>query len=118
MMGLIFVIALLGYQPSFAEDMYGAISYSPSTGAHGWSKNYKTQSAAEARSQRECESYAGTGDCTILVWFRNACGALAVGPNGYGSGWGATRPLAESQALQSCGQYSSGCTIKQLVCTD
>ena len=51
------------------------------------------------------------------VWFRNACGALAVGADGYGSGWGSSRKSAEGQALQSCRRYSGGCAVIRWVCT-
>ena len=51
------------------------------------------------------------------VWFRNACGALAIGFDGYGSGWGTSRKLAESYALQSCQRYSGGCWVVRWVCT-
>jgi serine/threonine-protein kinase len=56
-------------------------------------------------------------DCVIPVWFRNACGALADGPNGYGSAWGASRSLVENYALQGCRRRSGGCAIMRWVCT-
>ena len=35
-------------------DEYGAIAYSPSTGAYGWSNNYATRNGAETRALQEC----------------------------------------------------------------
>lgn len=105
----------LGASPAVAQDYYGAIAYSPSTRAHGYSYDYPTRWEAEDRALAECRRHAG--DCLIPVWFRNACGALATGPSGYGSGWGTNRNLAESYALQTCRRHSGGCSIMRWVCT-
>ncbi|RMF21184.1 MAG: DUF4189 domain-containing protein [Cyanobacteria bacterium J083] len=109
----------LGANKALASDFYGAIAYSPSTRSHGYSYDYSTQQAAQNRALRECESYSGKGDCRILVWFKNACGALAQADNGAaGSGWGVTQALAESYALRSCREYGGqGCKISRWVCT-
>jgi serine/threonine-protein kinase len=113
----------LGAGAAVAEDdegdaeqaHYGAIAYSPSTRAHGWSYNYTSRREAEQRALARCRRYAD--DCVLPVWFRNACGALAVGADGYGSGWGSSRKLAEGYAVQSCSRYSGGCTVVRWVCT-
>ncbi|MGK7890800.1 MAG: DUF4189 domain-containing protein [Leptolyngbyaceae cyanobacterium] len=106
-------------QRANAQDYYGAIARSPSTWAHGYSYDYANQRAAETRALRECESQSGTGDCEVMVWFRNACGALAEASNGAaGSGWGSEREIAEDYAMQSC--YDVGdrtCRITRWVCT-
>jgi len=99
-------------------DNFGAIAYSRAAGTHGYSYNYATQWAAENRALQECERYSGTGDCQILVWFKNGCGALAEGDNGYGTGWGANQTLAERYALESCSQYTTNCRITRWVCTN
>jgi serine/threonine-protein kinase len=98
-----------------AESYFGAIAYSPSTRAHGWAYDYASRAAAERRALAKCGRHAR--DCFVPVWFRNACGALAIGFEGYGSGWGASRKLAESYALQSCRRYSGGCRVVRWVCT-
>jgi Domain of unknown function (DUF4189) len=111
-------IAFVSTQAVRAADMFGAISYSASDGADGYSHNYDSQAEAEARALAECRGYGGT-DCQILVWFRNACGAMATAPSGaYGSGWGTTTGLAESAALDTCEQSGSSCKVKRWVCTD
>jgi serine/threonine-protein kinase len=97
------------------EAFYGAIAYSPSSRAHGWAYDYPSRGAAERRALAQCSRNAD--DCVVPVWFRNACGALAVGYDGYGSGWGASRNLAQNYAIQSCSRYSAGCTIVRWVCT-
>jgi hypothetical protein len=98
-----------------AQEYYGAIAYSPSTRAHGWSYDYASRSDAKRRALDQCNRHAD--DCVVPVWFRNACGALAVGADGYGSGWGASRKLAETYAIQSCGRYSASCAVIRWVCT-
>jgi serine/threonine-protein kinase len=103
-------------QSAAAQDNYGAIAFSPATGAHGWSYDYPSRSAAENAALANCGRYAS--DCRVPIWFRNACGALAVGAgNGYGSGWGTSRAIAERYALQVCRRYTSGCRIRRWACT-
>ncbi len=69
--------------PAAARDYYGAIAFSQGSGADGYSTNYSTQGGAQAKALQECG-----GGCKVILWFKNACGALAVGKgNGYGSGW-------------------------------
>lgn len=105
-------------QKAQAQDYYGAIAYSASTGGHGFSYDYANRAAAETKALRECENYSGGGDCTVLIWFQNACGALATAPSGaYGSGWGYDRSTAEQYALDTCGQYGRNCRITRWVCT-
>jgi serine/threonine-protein kinase len=98
-----------------APEYYGAIAYSPSNRAHGWSYDYSSRRDAEHRALVLCRRHAD--DCIVPVWFRNACGALAVGADGYGSGWGASRKSAEGQAIQSCRRYSGNCVVIRWVCT-
>ena len=97
------------------EEYFGAIAYSPSTRAHGWAYDYASRADAERRALAKCSRHAH--DCFVPVWFRNACGALAIGFEGYGTGWGASRKLAETYALQSCQRYSGGCRVVRWVCT-
>ncbi|TRV42133.1 MAG: DUF4189 domain-containing protein [Microcystis panniformis Mp_MB_F_20051200_S9] len=106
----------LGVPTALAQNYFGAIAYSEETGYHGYSYDYPTRAIAESRALAECESYSRSGDCQVLIWFRNGCGALATASDGsYGSGWGDNRPIAEQYALQSCG--SSECRVIRWVCT-
>jgi hypothetical protein len=98
-----------------ATEYFGAIAYSPSTRAHGWAYDYTSRADAERRAMAKCQRHAR--DCFVPVWFRNACGALAIGFEGYGTGWGASRRLAETYALQSCRRYSGGCWVVRWICT-
>lgn len=108
---------LLGWGTSraAAQDYFGAIAFSPKTRAHGWAYDYASRSEAQARAMSECRRHAG--DCVDAVWFRNACGALAVGSKAFGAGWGSNRNLAERSALQSCRRFSDDCSVIRWICT-
>jgi hypothetical protein len=97
-----------------AQDMYGAIAYSSSTGRYGYSYDGGSRSEAEDYARSKC----GRGDCAIKVWFKNACGALAVGRRGgAGWGWSSSRESAESVALNECQSRTSGCNMRTWACT-
>lgn len=107
--------AMLGTGEARA-DKYGAIAFSMSTGAHGWANDFGSRAAAETTALQNCRRYAG--DCSVVSWFRNACGALAVGSgNAYGTSWGSTRQLAEQLAMRECTNRAGGCGIRRWVCT-
>ncbi len=52
-----------------AAENYGAIAYSPSTKAYGWSYDYPSRGAAEREALSGCRAKAS--DCIIPLWFRN-----------------------------------------------
>jgi hypothetical protein len=105
-------LLVLASVPAFADN-FGAIAFSQSSGAHGWSYDFGSRWAAEDAALRQCG-----GDCSVVVWFRNACGALAVGGgNAYGTGWSASRHEAEAIALSNCYQHSGSCSIRRWACT-
>ncbi|MEZ5800215.1 MAG: DUF4189 domain-containing protein [Nitratireductor sp.] len=88
---------------SACSKQFGAIAYSPNTGAHGYSYDYSSRGEAETYAMNECRKYAG--DCRVAIWFRNACGALAVGNiGGWGSGWGDGQQRVV-EAINTCQQY-------------
>jgi Domain of unknown function (DUF4189) len=113
--GVLAVAANLCGGEAAAQNNFGAIAYSPGSGAHGWAIDHPSREAAESAAMDNCRKHAG--DCTVPIWFRNACGALAVGASGYGSGWGTSRQLAESYALQTCRKYTRNCGIRRWACT-
>lgn len=106
-------------QAALAQTYFGAIAYSPSTGSDGFSYDYGTQRDAEMRAHQECINSGGSADCKVVIWFRNACGALAVANDGtYGSGWGSDKGIAETYAIQTCNDYGGrGCKIIRWACT-
>lgn len=99
-----------------AQDFYGAIAYSPSNGAYGYSYDYESRARAETEAVRSCAQH-GSG-CRVAIWFRNACGAIAVGQRGgYGTGWAGNRSGAEGTAVANCRTRDSGCRIRSWACT-
>jgi hypothetical protein len=99
-----------------ARDYYGAIAYSKTTRAQGYVYDQDSQDEAESAALVSCSDSAS--DCEPLIWFRNACGALAVSSEGaYGGTWGEDEATAEQKALKACGEYAKDCQIVRWVCT-
>ncbi|MCH4545831.1 DUF4189 domain-containing protein [Rhizobium changzhiense] len=98
-------------------DTYGAIAYSPSTRAIGWSYAYDNRGDAETVARRNCDSSAN--DCRIAIWFRNGCGAVAVGHrSGWGSGWAYDGREAQRQAIRSCRKQTGNCRVIRWQCSE
>ena len=98
-----------------AADLYGALAYSQRTTSYGWAKDFNTRRAAEKAALRRCRERAS--DCRVAIWFRNACGALAVGGDGgWGSDWGVNLRAAQNKALHVCSGYSYNCRIVVAQC--
>jgi serine/threonine-protein kinase len=110
-------LAAFAAQGAQAYDRYGAIAYSPETGSHAWSYDFPSRATAENDALLRCQTY-GAG-CVVAVWFRNACGALAVSSenNGYGTGWAGGQRTAERIALNYCEASSGSCQVARWVCT-
>ncbi|MBS1819335.1 MAG: DUF4189 domain-containing protein [Acidobacteria bacterium] len=82
-----------------SSNTFGAIAYSPGSGACGWSNGFSSRSGAENRAIQEC----ARGDCFSAVWFQSQCGALArASGNQWGWGLGGSQSVAESAALAMC----------------
>lgn len=99
--------------PASARDYYGAIAFSNSSGALGWANDYGSRGSAENAAMSECG-----GGCESVLWFRNACGAIATSSDhSYGTGWATSRGQAEAIAMRGCRQHASDCSIERWVCT-
>ncbi|WP_246735684.1 DUF4189 domain-containing protein [Agrobacterium sp. a22-2] len=98
-----------------SADSFGALAYSPATGSTGWSHSHTARRAAERTALDGCAQYAD--DCRVAIWFKNACGALAAGPNGWGSGWGDDRARAEYEAMKVCSRNTRGCRTIRWQCS-
>lgn len=107
------------YSAPPARARFGAIAYSPSSGAHGYAYNYGNIASAGSRALGECQANAdGAGDCEVQVTFQ-ACGALARAPDGsFGTGYGPSRSSAQDEALGVCGQYATSCQVEGIICND
>lgn len=102
---------------SALADNFGAIAYSPQTGASAWSYDFSSRRAAEQNALQRCRSSAS--DCQIVVWFFNNCGAVAVDAGNTASfavAWGESRARAEREALKNCGQTGKACSIDTWAC--
>jgi serine/threonine-protein kinase len=106
---------LIAPTAAFAAQ-FGAIAYSTGTGSHGFSYGYASRGQAERVALGNCAAYAG--DCQVLVYFYNACGALAVGRHlGYGYAWNVRRSAARRAALANCRVNDTGCQVVRWVCS-
>jgi hypothetical protein len=112
---LLLLMGLLAPCAASAQEHYGAIAYSSTTKAHGWARDYPGRSAAEKAAVANCAQHAA--DCSPVLWFRNACGALATGPKGAGWAWAHAQEAADRDALNACAKHSRACTVKQRFCT-
>lgn len=113
------IVLVLSHQQAFAANKYGAIAYSSSTGAHGYSYNNKNQYSAKRRAIRLCRIRASKKDCKVIVGFKNGCGALAKGYNGkFGFGSAVQKTAAKRHALNRCSRYSNRCRVIRTVCTN
>jgi Domain of unknown function (DUF4189) len=102
--------------PGMGSHDFGAIAYSPSTGASGWSNKYDTQEEAENGALEECRKEAS--DCEIEVWFDDNCGAIAAGDKEVSWGLGNTAREAQLGALEKCRQGGDdNCEVKASVCS-
>jgi serine/threonine-protein kinase len=100
-------------QPALAEDHFGAIAFSNSSGALGWAYDNGSRGGAEEQALQQC----GPG-CEIAIWFKNACGAIATTPDhAYGTGWASERGEAEEIAIGECHKHGGNCSVAKWVCT-
>ena len=95
---------------------FGAIAFSPDTGAAGYSTRRVSRANAQEWALYYCDQYAY--DCRIAVNFHNACGAVARGRNGgWGADWGYSRAEAQNDAITACRRHDRGCRIIQWACS-
>ncbi len=100
-------------QPGSPGDHFGAIAFSTRNGAIGYSYDYRSAIDAQQSAIHRCGD-----DCTVVLAFANACGALAIGAGrGFGTGWARNRQQAESIALSYCNSTTTSCDIIQWACT-
>ena len=106
--------------PGGDGPLHGSIAFSQDDdGAYAWGIAWSFDSSAGAQSEAlgQCREYGGTR-CAEAGWFREACGALAIGSgNGYGTGWGATTGEAERDALAQCRAVNDDCRIEVARCS-
>jgi Domain of unknown function (DUF4189) len=91
------------------RQLWGAIAYNSKTGAYGFTVDQKTKRDAESGAFAQCGS-----NCDLIKTFRDACGVVATGGKKVTWETGASREIAETKALNKCGD---GCAVKVWACT-
>lgn len=110
------IAAMLLFCATAQADSFGAIAFSPDTGASSHSTGRSSRGNAQEWALYYCGEYAD--DCRIAINFRNACGAVARGSNGgWGSNWGYNRAGAENNAISACRQHDRGCRVVRWACS-
>jgi hypothetical protein len=103
------VIALGGIPVAQADAYYAAAAFSQSTGTAGYSYNCRSKAQAKRMALKNCDA----DDAEIVGWVKNGYCALAVGkdPGSYGWAGASAEEDAKAQALEKCGEYTTGCYI-------
>jgi serine/threonine-protein kinase len=110
-------LAMLAVIPhvAAAQELFGAIAYSDKAYKYGWANNYPTRDGATKAALELCAKNGP--DCRVVLWFRNACGALVTGPDGHGAAWAENRKRAVSKATKLCAERSEACALTRSFCT-
>jgi serine/threonine-protein kinase len=109
-MAVVAVFALLGSVPAArANDYFGAIAYSPSTGQYGYTFGRDCQANAEIGALQNCIG----ADRRVVVWVSNSYAALAVNNDGsFGAAWSSEcQAEADNAALNFAGGPGCGAHI-------
>lgn len=88
---------------------WGAIAFSQSTGAYGYSTGYDDQRGAEKRALAEC----GAADAKIVLFGSKAWLVLAIGDDtgAYGVAWNEDKREAVSVAKSNAEKYTTGVRV-------
>ena len=105
---LIVALDAAGARPG-NRQLWGAIAYSTKSGSYGYAIDRKTKRDAEMDAFRQCGA-----NCDLIRPFRDSCAAVAAKPTRTSSSTGASREIAEMQAMKKCG---SDCAVKVWACT-
>ncbi|WP_172891522.1 DUF4189 domain-containing protein [Cohaesibacter sp. ES.047] len=98
-----------------SEDRFGAFAVAEN-GAYGYAWAHYSKSEARRTAMNECRR-RGPG-CRNALWFRNACGALAMNSrNSWATEWSESRAGARDRALNSCNNKFGGCRIREAICS-
>lgn len=103
-----------------AAGSFGAIAFSTATGAIGFGQDNATREEAESVALQNCRAVSTQpDDCKTVMWFQNACAAIAVGDDGgYGWAWHANRDIAAQNSIAQCQRYSKGgCRVMRRACS-
>jgi hypothetical protein len=89
----------------------GAIAVDDEVGesdpGYGYVTGMDSEAEAKKGAMKECRAN-GNQNCKVVVWFKQ-CGAYANSRKYAGTGFGATKKVAEARALDECG--NAACKI-------
>jgi Domain of unknown function (DUF4189) len=110
-------LAMLAIVPRLvaAQELFGAIAYSETAHKYGWASNFPGRDQATKAALDGCAKHGP--DCRVVLWFRNACGALVTGPTGHGAAWAENRSVAVNRATRLCAARSEACKLTRSFCT-
>lgn len=97
-----------------AAEKHACLAYSEATHRFGWAVDQPTIADATNKAVAAC----GAG-CTPRLNWHNGCGAYAEGQRNVHYGWalGASRDVAQSNALAACTRVGGvNCTIRNWAC--
>ena len=63
------------------------------------------------------ECSARSRGCKVAIWFKNTCGSVARGSNGWGSAWAESRDKAQRAAIANCSKHTRNCQVLAWTCT-
>ena len=99
-----------------SQSYFGAISFSPSSGAAGWGFDFPSRGEAAEASLRNCSRYAD--DCEVVTWFADGCGALVASKESFIAVWNPSKEVALRRAMLRCrAEDGPGCAVVRWVCT-
>ncbi len=121
-------------QPEFPKGpQFAAIAVSPKTLEYGTAQNKASQAEAELAAKKICAERSKALDCQTVVYFFDACGAIAIKRQGdvglnlggeknrggaYGADWGGSESTAERKAKEACEDIApSGCMVAKSFCS-
>jgi hypothetical protein len=99
-------------------DSYGAIAYSRTSGAWGYSYKWASRAKAESVAMQNCAQHAK--DCEVTVWFDHKCGAVSAdqGPTAF---WGTGNSVSQARtaAQNECMKGGrKGCEVQVSECSN
>lgn len=107
-----------GLSSNQSTRSFGAIALDQRSGSHGYSFNWHSREDAQVAAMRECRAQAnGQDDCSVVLWFTGACGALAQAGSNWGTAWASSSRAAAAKARGICESNGAACEIRRAVCS-
>ena len=112
----------LSYPENVEERQgWGAIARSLGAGTLGKARGFADQRSAESAAVQDCiMSENAVTTCEVVVYFHDACGAVAESINGiWTAGVGGSAAQARESAMQACASHGgANCIVAASLCSD